>query len=120
MHVYELNSSLNVGINVIRHFLMFMPILLHFESYLPNNIETFQEKAKWPVVAILSSVLLMTLFSYIKDMPCTRPPVEKKSVNCFITYPPYIVLTKKNPNQTNQNGQVSLGLFMASCPSHYK
>lgn len=46
MHVYELISSLNVGINVIRHFLMFMPILLHFESYLPNNIETFQEKAK--------------------------------------------------------------------------
>lgn len=78
MHVYELNSSLNVGINVIRHFLMFMPILLHFESYLPNNIETFQEKAKWPVVAILSSVLLMTLFSYIKDIALYKTTSGKK------------------------------------------
>lgn len=64
MHVYELISSLNEGINVIRHFLMFVPILLHCESSLPKNTETSR---KLSAVAMLSSAELMILFSWVTD-----------------------------------------------------
>lgn len=92
MHVYELISSSNVGINITRHFLMFVSILLCFES-LPKNIEA-SRKLSDSVVAMFSSAVLMILFSCIKDVALYKPTSEKKkkkSVNCVITYPPYTV-----------------------------
>lgn len=85
---------------------MFVPILLYFESSLPEHRETSPEK-----VPLLQQYFLAPhwLFSSVewKMLPCTSPAVEKKgkkSINCFITYTLHTVSTKKTPKTPKWRG----------------